>query len=132
VISWRPSQWDIRKLLLAGKREQLIRILDQMLESGLVRIRNIQGQGGNVTQWIIILDLTNYNLRQHACVNCEFLGNYMILKLQLFFSRLELTIQIFEQASHSTLNGSHIWKNITQQLASPFSTLTVSPCMYFF
>jgi hypothetical protein len=70
VMIWLPARWDIRKQMLAGNREKMIRYFDQMNESAHAKIRASQAQGGNVTQWFQILDLHNYNLRQHACVTC--------------------------------------------------------------
>jgi len=80
---WLPSLWDVRKVLLSGNRDKLVRYFDQMCESTFIRIRNIQAQGGNVTQWVHIVDLVSYNLRQHACINCEFLAQKSILEIQL-------------------------------------------------
>jgi len=70
VMIWLPARWDIRKYLLAGNREKLIRYFDQMSESAHAIIRSDQAAGKNTTQWFQILDLHNYNLRQHACVTC--------------------------------------------------------------
>ena len=70
LMIWLPARWDIRKQLLAGNRDKMIRYFDQMCESAHTVIRKDQAAGRNTTQWVQILDLHNYNLRQHACVTC--------------------------------------------------------------
>jgi len=71
VLMWGPARWDIRRIILSGQREKLNRYIDKMFETIYSRLRKVHAEHKNVTQAIQILDLTNYNLRQHACVSCK-------------------------------------------------------------
>jgi len=70
VYMWAPARWDIRKVLLGGHRDDITRYFLQMLESAHQKRLEQNKKMGNVTQMIHIMDLQNYNLRQHACVTC--------------------------------------------------------------
>jgi hypothetical protein len=72
-----PARIDIRKQLLAGKREDVIRYFHQLLEKREIKTLTLLGLIGNGTddkpaadRVTAIVDLQGYNLRQHGCLTC--------------------------------------------------------------
>jgi len=66
-----PASWDNRKVILAGNRDKLILQWSQFTERTHRKIQELRAEGKrNITQAHLILDLHNYNLRQHACLQC--------------------------------------------------------------
>lgn len=70
------NKWDIRKRMVAHGaigRTQLARYNDQLLERGVVRIREGKNPitGKPVTQAVVLIDLNGYNRRQHGCAACK-------------------------------------------------------------
>jgi hypothetical protein len=66
-----PTAWDVRKVLVAGKRTEFIRYATGFMESvhqNILEARNSTGK--DIRQSTIIVDAGGYNLRQHACIAC--------------------------------------------------------------
>ena len=61
--------WDIRQIVISGKRNQLSRLLLQLFERGATAARAV-----NHTQIILILDESGYSVRKHACLACKSFG----------------------------------------------------------
>jgi hypothetical protein len=71
VLAMSASKMDVRKLILAGKRDQLLRYLLQSGERAVVKAR----EGRNTTsakdgRFISIIDLHGFSTRQHGCLAC--------------------------------------------------------------
>jgi len=64
------DEWDIRKGVLAGKLKKMMRWMTYGQETAVRRVRELQAQGKNVTQWHFIINMNNFNLHQHACAQC--------------------------------------------------------------
>ncbi|OXA56328.1 SEC14-like protein 2 [Folsomia candida] len=79
VVSVFLGDWDIRKAILAGKSKRLMRYIDHLVEEVTSLVRSSQERGMNITQWTLILDMNNYNLAQHGCLQC--------IPIQLHFLR---------------------------------------------
>jgi len=73
VLEVFAGLWDIRKAMLAGQRQELARYLDFVYESIDVKIRETRNRSGaDVTQFLHLIDMSNYSLKQHGCASCEF------------------------------------------------------------
>jgi len=67
----RLGQWKIRRFALAGELDKMVRITYKFQEELAQRvIRAAQIHGKNITQAYTILDLSNYNVRDHGCLSC--------------------------------------------------------------
>jgi len=81
ILTANYDEWDIRKGVVAGKIQRLMRWMTYAQESGVRKVRELQAQGKNVTQWDFIINMNNFNLIQHGCVQClplytNFVSNY--------------------------------------------------------
>jgi hypothetical protein len=66
-----PARWDVRKVILAGQRDQVLRIWAQVVESAMQAVLKTRKESGkDINEIISIMDLHGYNLRQHACLQC--------------------------------------------------------------
>ena len=71
VVSFQFGKWNIRKIALAGKMPDLRHYVNGMMEYGYSAARELtQTTGKDINQWIMLVDLKGYNLRQHACAAC--------------------------------------------------------------
>jgi hypothetical protein len=73
VLQAAVGLWDIRKAMLAGQRRALAKYLDFLHEFSGIRIqeqRNVTR--ADVSQNILLLDLSNYSRKQHGCAACKF------------------------------------------------------------
>ncbi|XP_035711152.1 SEC14 cytosolic factor isoform X2 [Folsomia candida] len=64
------SEWDIRQAIISGEGETLLRYMIKTAEDASTRVWKSQEMGKNVTQWITIWNMDNFNLAQHGCVQC--------------------------------------------------------------
>ena len=65
--------WDLRRAVLAGETNQIIRYLDQMLEKVTTRaIELLPNSTNQVPLQVILVDVSGFNLRQHMCLSCKF------------------------------------------------------------
>ena len=71
VILADIGDWDVREAVLSGKGDELLRYMVRGIESASQRIRTLQSEGKNVTQWQVILNMDNFNLHQHSCLQCK-------------------------------------------------------------
>ncbi|OXA64787.1 SEC14-like protein 2 [Folsomia candida] len=70
VCTGDMSTWDIRQAIVSGKGDELFRYMIKTIEDGYSRVRTAQAMGLNVTQSVTILNMNNFNLVQHGCVQC--------------------------------------------------------------
>jgi len=64
--------WDIRKITVGGHLPQVLRYIDRIFEEGILEtIAASQELGREITQGIVIVDLTGYSTRTHACLACK-------------------------------------------------------------
>jgi len=66
------GDWDIRAAVVTGRVPRVLRYLDQGLENLSRRIRRYQQEGRNVTQGILLIELSQFSLVKHACPQCLF------------------------------------------------------------
>jgi len=81
ILTANYDEWDVRKGVLSGKLQRLMRWMAYAQEAAVRRVRELQTQGKNITQWNFIINMNNFNLVQHACVQClpiytTFVSNY--------------------------------------------------------
>lgn len=70
IISFTLGEWDIRKGILQGKRDRVMRYLDKAFEDAALKIRQKQAKGMNVTQAVFLINLSGFNLAQQGCLQC--------------------------------------------------------------
>ncbi|CAL8099390.1 unnamed protein product [Orchesella dallaii] len=75
------GEWNIRNAIMTGRAPRVLRYLDQGLEVVARDIRRMQREGKNVTQANLIIDLNQFSVVTHACVQClirilDFLSSY--------------------------------------------------------
>ncbi|OXA60945.1 Phosphatidylinositol/phosphatidylcholine transfer protein SFH9 [Folsomia candida] len=61
------GDWDLRKLVIAGKGRRVMRYVDKLYEESNKILRNMQGGGSNSTRANLILEVSRFNVRQHFC-----------------------------------------------------------------
>lgn len=87
---------DIRKVALSGRMEKFIHLLATAMEIAegiLYEIyleANATDQTTNTSRAFVLIDMSGYNLRQHACVQClsvipRVFGNYERFYPDLFY-----------------------------------------------
>ena len=57
--------------MLAGQRDALSRYQVFHYETVNGKVREAAKAGKDVSQWIFLIDMNNYSLRQHACLACK-------------------------------------------------------------
>jgi len=65
------ANWDIRRAIVTGQEEQLLRYVDRAFEKTTKFIRELGEKYKNVTQADLIVNVAGYNLVQHGCSRCE-------------------------------------------------------------
>lgn len=73
VLYFDLSNIDLRKLLLQGKSDRLLRYVDKAIEDACTLVRELGEQHGNITRGHLLMNLKNYNPIQHGCLNCNFI-----------------------------------------------------------
>jgi hypothetical protein len=73
ILLMTPMGNDLRKFILSGKRERVLRCFIQMLErafwvsrNGITKLKN----GDPVTQYVAIMDVYGFSIQQHLCIQC--------------------------------------------------------------
>lgn len=72
VISADISEWDVRGAVISGKGNKLLRYMIRGIESAAREVRSLQRSGHNITQWQVLLNMDNFNLIEHGCLQCKF------------------------------------------------------------
>jgi len=63
------TDFHYRQLVLAGKAKKAQRYMYGMMEQSYKVARDV---GPNVTQYIVIVSLANFNRREHLCLACKY------------------------------------------------------------
>ncbi len=74
VIYFDFGQWDVTKLISeqpSGK-ERFERFLYVLWEEVAQRVRELQAEGQNVTQSVVIVNVDNFSLEKQGCIQCKF------------------------------------------------------------
>ncbi|ODM90798.1 SEC14-like protein 4 [Orchesella cincta] len=64
------GEWKLRTAVIAGKLPKLKRYGVKAIEDATRKVRELQYQGKNVTQWVMLLNMEGFNLRETACPSC--------------------------------------------------------------
>jgi len=70
VVSIFLGDWDIRKAVVTGQGQRLMRYIDKFFEEAQIMVTRMQESGQVVTQATVIVELKNFNLVTHACPRC--------------------------------------------------------------
>jgi len=63
-------EWDLRRAILQGRNQRLLRYLYRLLEDITEQIFEAQENGQNVTRFVVLGNADGFNLVQHACSLC--------------------------------------------------------------
>lgn len=76
VVSFSLGEWDLRKGIILGQRDRVIRYLDKAFEDVSHQIREKQAKGMNVTQAVFLINLANFSMFLSLLCNfyCDFLS----------------------------------------------------------
>jgi len=58
-------------VVTSGRSDELLRYGHYQMEKGVQGILKAQNEGKNVTQAIMVANLDQFNMAQHACLKCE-------------------------------------------------------------
>lgn len=79
-------RWDLRRLIIAGKSEAVQLYFSYLFENGLKKARELSSSTGkNISEFILMFDLSGFNARKHACLACEtytYTYNYILYELR--------------------------------------------------
>ena len=109
VFTLHLISWDIRRFMLAGKGAYLVRYIDYLFEKTATRIRDLANSTQtDITQWILIIDMNGYNVRQHACLAC----------LHFYFDLIQHYDQHYPNKAKEVIliNTNRIFDNLLQIL----------------
>ncbi|XP_021961916.1 SEC14-like protein 2 [Folsomia candida] len=70
ILSIPVGDWDLRRAVVAGQSNRLMRYFSKLFEEGFTMARKFQENGQNATQGTIIFDMGNFNLIQQGCLRC--------------------------------------------------------------
>lgn len=65
------GDWPLRTAVLSGKLPRLKRYGVKAIEVATRKVRALQEQGRNVTQWVMLLNMQGFNVIQNACPSCK-------------------------------------------------------------
>jgi len=68
-----------------AKKDELIRWAFRAYEMGARRVRELQTNGQNVTQFVLVCNFDEFNIYQHACLQCvDVIVNFLAVYEQNF------------------------------------------------
>jgi len=72
VLEFNGGRWDLRKITLSGKRDEMQRYYNYMCEMGMEKARNLTASTGkNISEFIFLSDVTGFTVRNTACFACK-------------------------------------------------------------
>jgi len=72
VLEFNGGRWDLRKITLSGKREEMQLYYNYMLEMAMEKTRNLTASTGkNISDFIYLSDVTGFSVRTSACLTCK-------------------------------------------------------------
>jgi hypothetical protein len=93
------ENWDLRKAVVSGRSKKFVRYIDKLLDESFQLVREVGEKYKNVSQGILIINLNDFNLVQHGCVQCEQIIKYLVHEIK-HLARIITTSHEF----YSTLN----------------------------
>lgn len=91
VISLPIGDWDLRRIVIAGKSKKFVRYVQKILEEGTGFLRWGQEEGFNMTQATILFDLKGVNLVTHVCGGCKLFLKFKISYFIVFFNHVNFS-----------------------------------------
>lgn len=73
VLYLNVGGYDVRKAIISGKGDRLLRYVDRAYEKACGLVRELGNKYQNVSQGNLILNLDGFNLVQTGCLRCEIL-----------------------------------------------------------
>lgn len=64
------GDWNVRAAAVAGKIKHITHYCLRSVERVTTKVRELQAQGNNVTQWVLLLNMDGFNLINQACPTC--------------------------------------------------------------
>ncbi|OXA38867.1 SEC14 cytosolic factor [Folsomia candida] len=119
VISLPVGDWDLRRVVIAGKSKRFVRYVKKILEEGTGFLRWGQEEGFNMTQATILFDLKGVNLVTHVCGGCIPMYLELLSFSQTYYSGFAHKIHVL-YAPDFSLSIWDLYKNL---LSSSISKL---------
>lgn len=69
MITAEAGTWDLRRAIVTGQTDRLQRYFDRLFEESSVLLRKMDE---NATQFITIMDMSDFNLITQGCPRCNF------------------------------------------------------------
>ncbi|XP_021943090.1 SEC14-like protein 2 [Folsomia candida] len=69
-IYFEAGTIDLRRALVQGKGEKLMRYVDKGLQEACTLVRNLGQEYKNITRGHLIINLDGFNIMQHGCLRC--------------------------------------------------------------
>ncbi|XP_021965611.1 SEC14 cytosolic factor isoform X2 [Folsomia candida] len=88
VLSVPLGDWDIRRAILAGLGNRLMRYMDKIYEDSTTFLRNANSAGMEIVQATIIMDMSGFHAITHTCPRCLQLYLYFLGNLQSHYPGL--------------------------------------------
>jgi len=70
ILNYILHKWDVRRFILAGKRDEYRRYQVYIIEKVTQKLLASALSGKDVSQIVILIDLSGFNTRQHGCLPC--------------------------------------------------------------
>lgn len=71
VVEGFFGDWNVRAVAVTGKIKHLTHYCHRATERTTKKIRDLQDQGKNITQFILLLNMDGFNLINQACPTCN-------------------------------------------------------------
>jgi hypothetical protein len=62
---------DVRKAVISGKGDRLVRYVDKAIEEGCNLVRELGDKYKNITRGHLIINMNGFNNIQHGCIRCN-------------------------------------------------------------
>lgn len=71
VVTAAVGDWDLRRAIITGKEARAKRFMYRLFEEAVTVLRTMnENQLSNATQFITVLDFSNFNLVSQGCPRC--------------------------------------------------------------
>ncbi|XP_021965856.1 protein real-time [Folsomia candida] len=114
VISLFVGEWNLRRAVVSGQSDKMLRFVDKLFEEAGLVVRNMQKSGNNITRVQFIIECLGMSVQQQLCPRCiPFLVHILedSARNPLMFTRfIFLNIPQYAVA---------VWNNIVGPLAPP-------------
>jgi hypothetical protein len=70
VLYFEAAGLSVRKAVIQGKGERLLRYVDKAIDEACNLVRNLGEKHKNVTRGHLLVNLVGFNVIEHTCIQC--------------------------------------------------------------